>query len=484
MSIQTRIREQWFSNVKNDVLSGMTVGFALIPEAIAFSMIAGVDPMVGLYAAFILAIVISFTGGRMGMISGATGSTALLMVSLVKEYGVQYLFAAAVLTGLLQILFGVMKLGRFITFVPQSVITGFVNALAILLFVAQLPHLRGANWMAYVMVAGTLVIIYGLPRFTKVVPSALVAIIVMTILSVVTGAHVQTVGQLGHMTSQLPSFHIPMVPFNLHTLQVILPFSLPIAVVGSMETLMTATIVDERTRTKSDKNRELRGLGIANLVCGFFGAMGGCAMIGQTVINVESGGRKRLSTFVSGAFLLILLVLLSAVVRIVPIAVLVGVMFMVSVNTFEWTSLRDLRKMNISEAITMILTVIIVVATDDLAIGVLVGVTISALVFGWRMANLRATTRIDEHNRKRYIIFGQMFFGTMAHFVNLFDIEHDPAEIIIDFSHSHIWDHSAVTGINKVIDLYVQAGGSVSIVGLNEESQRLIHKSGMKSFQT
>ncbi|WAH44751.1 SulP family inorganic anion transporter [Alicyclobacillus fastidiosus] len=482
--MQTRIREQWFSNVKNDVLSGMTVGFALIPEAIAFSMIAGVDPMVGLYAAFILAIVISFTGGRMGMISGATGSTALLMVSLVKEYGVQYLFAAAVLTGLLQILFGVMKLGRFITFVPQSVITGFVNALAILLFVAQLPHLRGANWMAYVMVAGTLVIIYGLPRFTKVVPSALVAIIVMTILSVVTGAHVQTVGQLGHMTSQLPSFHIPMVPFNLHTLQVILPFSLPIAVVGSMETLMTATIVDERTRTKSDKNRELRGLGIANLVCGFFGAMGGCAMIGQTVINVESGGRKRLSTFVSGAFLLILLVLLSAVVRIVPIAVLVGVMFMVSVNTFEWTSLRDLRKMNISEAITMILTVIIVVATDDLAIGVLVGVTISALVFGWRMANLRATTRIDEHNRKRYIIFGQMFFGTMAHFVNLFDIEHDPAEIIIDFSHSHIWDHSAVTGINKVIDLYVQAGGSVSIVGLNEESQRLIHKSGMKSFQT
>lgn len=461
----------------------MTVGFALIPEAIAFSMIAGVDPMVGLYAAFILAIVISFTGGRMGMISGATGSTALLMVSLVKEHGVEYLFAAAVLTGLLQILFGVIKLGRFITFVPQSVITGFVNALAILLFVAQLPHLRGANWIAYAMVAGTLVIIYGLPRFTKAVPSALVAIIVMTILAVVTGAQVQTVGQLGHMTSQLPSFHIPMVPFNLHTLEVILPFSLPIAVVGSMETLMTATIVDERTRTKSDKNRELRGLGIANLICGFFGAMGGCAMIGQTVINVESGGRKRLSTFVSGAFLLILLVLLSAVVKRVPIAVLVGVMFMVSLNTFEWTSLRDLRKMNISEAITMVLTVIIVVATNDLAIGVLAGVTISALVFGWRMANLRATTSIDEHNRKRYIIFGQMFFGTMTHFVDLFDMEHDPAEIIIDFSHSHIWDHSAVTGINKVIDLYAQAGGSVSIVGLNEESQQLVHKSGMNSLQ-
>lgn len=477
------LRDHWFSNIKNDTLSGMTVAFALIPEAIAFSMIAGVDPMVGLYASFILATVLAFTGGRIGMISGATGSTALLMVGLVKGYGLQYLLAASILTGLIQILIGSLKLGRFITFVPQSVITGFVNALAILIFMAQLPHLHGANWMAYAMVAATLAIVYILPRFTKAVPSALVAIVVMTIFSFATGAHLQTVGNLGHLARSLPNFHLPMVPFNLHTLLVILPYSLPIAIVGSMESLMTATIVDEMTHTKSNKNRELRGLGLANLVCGFFGAMGGCAMIGQTVINVESGGRKRLSTLVSGVFLIILIVVLSPVVKQVPVAALVGVMFMVSINTFEWASLRNLRRMPVSEAVTMVITVGIVVATDDLALGVLAGVGISAIVFGWRIAQLRAHIAVGQQGEKQYVISGQMFFGTMTHFIDLFDLDADPDAIIVDFSHSHVWDHSAVTGIHKVMALYEGRGKSVAIVGLNDESKKIIHRSGSPALR-
>ena len=475
------IKDNWFSNIKNDVLAGMTVSFALIPEAIAFSIAAGVDPMVGLYASFIIPVILSFFGGRPGMISAATASVAMLVGVLVSKYGVEYLFAASILAGIIQIVFGVFKFGRFITFVPQSVMIGFVNALAIMIFIAQLVHFHGASWIMYAMVAGTLAIIYILPRFTKAAPAALIAIIIMTIIEYATGADVKTVGDLGQLPSSLPSFHLPSVPHTLHMLAVIFPYSLSMAVVGSLETLMTATVVDEFTETHSNKNKEVRGLGLANIVTGFFGGMAGCAMIGQSIINVQSGGRKRLSTFIAGAFLMILIVLLSPLVKNVPMGALVGVMFMVSINTFDWKSLINIRKMPIAEALTMILTVIIVVVTDNLAIGVCVGVVISTLIFGWRIASIKITDGKNEAGIKTYTVSGQMFFGTMSHFVDTFDVNNDPNTIIIDFKHSHIWDHSAVTGIAKVIDKYKSQNKEVKIIGLNTESQHLIKKIGLGS---
>lgn len=471
------LKAQWLSNVKKDSLSGIAVAFALIPEAIAFSMIAGVNPMVGLYGAFLISVVVAVFGGRIGMISGATGSTALLMVTLVKNHGDEYLFAAGVLTGVIQLLISVLKLSRFITFVPHSVVTGFVNALAILIFLAQFPHIEGQGMTAYIVAGVTVVIVFGLPYLTKAVPSAIIAIIVMTAMSAMFKLHLQTVGDIGHLQSHLPFFHIPSVPFNLHTLRVILPYSLPIALVGSLETLMTATVVDDMTSTKSDKNREIRGQGIANMVTGFFGAMAGCAMIGQTVFNIGYGGRKRLSTFVAGAFLIFLIVVLRPLVSQIPIAALVGVMFMVSFHTFEWKSLLFLRRVPKSESLVMVLTVVSVVATDDLAIGVFVGVALSAILIGWKMARIHSETMMDD-GAKVYTIKGQMFFGTMTHFIELFDILHDPDEVVIDFAHTHVWDHASVTGIQKVVGKYEQLGKSVRLVGLNDESAELIRKSG------
>ena len=330
--IYSKWKDSWFFNIRKDILSGITVALALIPEAIAFSILAGVDPMVGLYASFIIAIVISFTGGRMGMISAATGAMASLMGPLVAKYGIEYLFAASILTGVIQYVMGVLKFGKFITFIPNSVIVGFVNALAIIIFMAQLTNFNGASWQMYAMVAGTLAIIYLLPLITKAIPSALVAIIVMTILSMNLHLDLRTVGDMGEITQTLPFFHIPDLTLSLQAIGYIFPISLALAVVGMTESLMTATIVDEMTETKSDKNKEVRGQGIANIVSGFFGGMAGCAMIGQTVINVKSGGRSRLSTFVSGVFLLFLIMVLGNVVKQIPMAALVGVMFMVSVG--------------------------------------------------------------------------------------------------------------------------------------------------------
>lgn len=469
-------KDAWFFNVRRDVLSGMTVALALIPEAIAFSILAGVDPMVGLYASFIIALVISFTGGRMGMISAATGAMASLMGPLVASYGIEYLFAASILTGILQYLMGVFKFGKFITFIPHSVVIGFVNALAIIIFMAQLPNFEGANWQMYALVAGTLVIIYGLPRITKAVPSALVAIIVMTILSINLHLDVRTVGDMGEITQTLPFFHIPDFAISLQAIGVILPISLALAVVGITESLMTATIVDEMTESKSDKNKEVRGQGIANVVSGLFGGMAGCAMIGQTVINVKSGGRSRLSTFVSGVFLLFLIMVLGNVVKQIPMGALVGVMFMVSIGTFDWNSLRTLAKIPRSDALVMVITVAIVVATSNLAIGVLSGVIMSALIFGWRSAKIKANTSVDKNGAKVYRISGQLFFGTMSYFIDLFDYRNDPEKVTIDFSSSHVWDHSAVTAIAKTIAKYEQLNKQVTCIGLNEESKHLVEQ--------
>ncbi|WP_274653092.1 SulP family inorganic anion transporter [Paenibacillus humicola] len=474
-----KLKNAWLFNVRRDVLSGMTVAFALIPEAIAFSILAGVDPMVGLYASFCIAVTISLVGGRMGMISAATGAMSSLMGPIIAKHGIEYLFAVSILTGAVQYVLGLLKFGRFITFIPHSVITGFVNALAIIIFMAQLPNFHGANWQMYLMVAGTLAIIYLFPILTKAVPSALVAIIIMTIVSVTLHLDLRTVGDMGEITQTPPFFHLPQIEWSFGTLISLLPYSLALAVVGLTESLMTATLVDELTETKSDKNREVKGQGLANIVSGFFGGMAGCAMIGQTMINVKSGGRSRLSTFVAGVFLLFLILVLGDVVRQIPMAALVGVMFMVSIGTFDWSSLRTLAKIPRSDAVIMVITVAIVVATSDLAIGVITGVVLSALNFGWRSAQIKAHAEDGPHGGKTYRISGQLFFGTMSHFVNLFDYRNDPQHVTIDFSASHVWDHSAVTAIAKAIGKYEQYGKKAVIAGLNEESRRLIEQVGL-----
>lgn len=476
-----QLKSSWFGNVRSDVLSGMTVALALIPEAIAFSIIAGVDPMVGLYASVCIAIVISFAGGRPGMISAATGAMALLMATLVRDHGIEYLFAATVLAGILQYVMGMLKFGRFITFVPQSVMTGFVNALAILIFAAQLPHFAGEGWVMYALVALTLLIIYILPRFTRAIPSALAAIVIVSVLAISMGLEVKTVGDMGRITSALPVFHVPQIELSLETLWIIFPYSLSLAIVGILESLLTATIVDEMTDTRSDKNREVKGQGIANVVTGFFGGMAGCAMIGQSVINVKSGGRTRLSTFVAGAFLLFLILVLGDIVSRIPMAALVGVMFMVSIGTFDWKSLTGIAKVPRGDALVMVVTVAIVVATHDLSKGVFAGVLLSAVLFAWKMARIRMTSSIQANGAKTYVVSGQMFFGTMSHFIEQFDYAGDPDAIFIDFSQSHVWDHSAVTAIAKVVAKYRQLGKTASITGLNEESRLIVEKVGLAS---
>ncbi|SFS61049.1 SulP family inorganic anion transporter [Marininema halotolerans] len=468
---------QWTSNIRGDILAGMTVAFALIPEAIAFSIIAGVDPMVGLYASFCIAVIIAFVGGRPGMISAATGAMALLMITLVKTHGIEYLFAATILTGIIQFLLGLLKVGRFITFIPHSVMVGFVNSLAILIFMAQLPHFVGESWMMVAMVIGTLAIIYLLPRVTTAVPSPLVAIICMSIIAFAFHLDLRTVGDMGEIKQALPIFHLPSFPLSMESFWVILPYSFALALVGILESLLTARIVDEMTDTQSDKNREIKGQGIANMITGFFGGMAGCAMIGQSVINTKSGGRGRLSALVAGSFLLFLILVLGDVVKQIPMAALVGVMIMVSIGTFDWQSIKDLRKIPLSDSLIMLTTMAIVVATHDLAKGVAAGVILSALIFGWRIAKLNVSIS-QEGNTKVYHVSGQMFFGTMNHFVDIFDYQEDPDDIIIDFSHAHIWDHSAVTAISKVHTKYEQLGKALIVRGMNEESQLLVNQIG------
>ncbi|MCM3004997.1 SulP family inorganic anion transporter [Priestia koreensis] len=469
------IKQQWFSNVRADVLSGLTVAFALIPESIGFSIIAGVSPMIGLYASICIAIAIAFTGGRPAMISAATGATAVLMVSLVRDHGLEYLFAATILTGVIQIVFGALKIGRLLSFLPQTVLTGFVNALAIIIFTAQLPQFHGANWLMYAMIGATLLVIYLFPLVTKAVPSPLVAIIVMTIVAFFFKLDVKTVGDMGGITQVPPMFHLPQIPITFETLQIIFPTALGIAIVGLTESLVTATIVDEFTGTSSNKNREARGQGFANIASGLFGGMAGCGMIGQSVINVQSGGRNRLSTFVAGAGLLVLIMAFGDVVKQIPMAALVGVMITVAIGTFDWSSVRHFHRYPLSEAIIMVVTVGIVVYTHNLAIGVVVGVAMSAVVFGWKMARLKATSSI-EGSTKTYVISGPLFFGTASQFVSLFHYEEDPAHIVIDFTHSRIWDHSSVTMMAKVVEKY--GDRQVEFKGMDSESKVLLKRVG------
>ncbi|OCA85812.1 sodium-independent anion transporter [Bacillus sp. FJAT-27225] len=464
-------------SIKGDVLAGIVVALALIPEAIAFSLIAGVDPMVGLYASFCIAVTIAFVGGRPGMISAATGATALLMTTLVRDHGLQYLLAATVLTGVIQIVMGALKLGRLMKFVPRSVMTGFVNALAIMIFASQLPHFVGESWQMYAMVAGALAIIYILPRFTKAVPSPLVAIVAMTAIAIFTNSDVRTVGDMGELTSTLPVFLIPDIPFNLETLQIIFPYSLSIAIVGLVESLLTASIVDDMTDTESDKNKEARGQGIANIVSGFFGGMAGCAMIGQSVINVKSGGRGRLSTLVAGVFLLMLIILFKDFLVQIPMAALVGVMIMVSVGTFDWSLFKTVKKVPITDTIVMLATVITVMQTHDLSKGVLVGIILSSIFFAAKISKVKVTSISAQGSHKKvYHVTGQLFFASVTDFVNSFDFKEDVHEIDLDLSNAHLWDDSAVGAIDKVVIKYRQNGVRVNLKGLNKESHQLVEQ--------
>ena len=472
------IKKNWFGNTRNDLLAGMVVALALIPEAIAFSIIAGVDPKVGLYASFCIAIVISFTGGRSGMISAATGAMALVMVSLVKEHGLDYLFAATILTGILQILAGVFKLGTLMRFVSRSVVTGFVNALAILIFMAQLPEFDNAGIQMYGMVALGLGVIYILPRFTKVIPSPLVCIVALTAISLYFGMDLRTVGDMGDLPSTLPIFLLPNLPLTFETLMIIFPYALTLAAVGLLESLMTATIVDDLTDTSSNKNRECSGQGIANIIAGFFGGMAGCAMIGQSVINIKSGGRGRLSTLFAGGFLLFLLLVLGDWVARIPMAALVAVMIMVSIGTFNWLSIKNIKTHPKSSSLVMFTTVAIVVATHNLALGVFIGVLMSALCFARKVSQLLEVETTLSRNKKHrtYKIYGQIFFASSDTFSTFFDFKEVIEKITIDVSQAHFWDLSAIGALDKVVLKFRREGTTVNLAGMNKASETLVDR--------
>ena len=475
------LHNEWFSNIRNDLLAGMVVALALIPEAIAFSIIAGVDPKVGLYASFSIAVVIAFVGGRPGMISAATGAMALVMVTLVKDHGLQYLLAATVLTGMLQIIAGWVRLGVLMRFVSRSVVTGFVNALAILIFMAQLPELTNVTWHVYAMTAAGLGIIYLFPYITRAVPSPLVTIVVLTGVALVLQLDIRTVGDMGELPDSLPIFLIPDIPLNFETLRIILPYSLTLMVVGLLESLMTATIVDDLTDTKSDKNRECVGQGVANIATGFIGGMAGCAMIGQSVINVKSGGRGRLSTLCAGLFLLILVVFLGDWVRQIPMAALVAVMIMVSIGTFNWSSIRNLRDHPRSSSAVMLATVVVTVATHDLAKGVLTGVLLSGFFFAHKVGQiLRVGSQAEDEGRQRtYQITGQVFFATADRFVDAFDFKEVIERVRIDVGRAHFWDITAVSALDKVVLKFRREGCEVEVIGLNEASATMVDKFGV-----
>ena len=471
-----KIRTEWFSNVRGDLLAGLVVALALIPEAIAFSIIAGVDPKVGLYASFSIATLIAFVGGRPGMISAATGAMALVMVTLVKEHGLDYLLAATILAGILQMLAGFLRLGQLMQFVSRSVITGFVNALAILIFMAQLPELTNVSWPVYAMTAAGLLIIYGLPYFTKAVPSPLVAIIVLSIAYRVFELDIRTVGDMGALPDSLPSFLIPQVPFTWETLQIILPYSATLCVVGLLESLMTATIVDDMTDTGSNKDKECVGQGIANIATGFMGGMAGCAMIGQSVINVKSGGRGRLSTLTAGVVLLILVVFLDEWVRQIPMAALVAVMITVSISTFNWGSVKDLVVHPKTSSVVMLATVVVTVATHDLAKGVLTGVLFSGVFFAHKVRRILhvVSTLSQDGQTRSYLVSGQVFFASSENFTSQFDYQEKVPYICIDVSQTRFWDLTSVDALDRVVLKLRRGDSQVDVHGLDASTSPLV----------
>ena len=472
-------KDEWFSNIRTDVLAGLVVGLALIPESIAFSAIAGVDPQVGLYASFCIAVSIAFFGGRPAMISAATGAMALLMITLVKEHGLQYLLAATILTGVIQIVAGYFKVAKLMRFVSQSVVYGFLNALAILIFVAQLPELNRMDSMGYVFVALGLAVIYlfpYIPKIGKAIPSPLICIIVLTTLALFLGADMRMVSDLGHFPDTLPIFLLPDIPLNFETLQIVFPYSITLATVGLLESMMTTTVVNEVTGTEGDRHQECRGQGMANIVSGFMGGMAGCAMIGQSVINVQSGARTRLSTLVAGVFLLCLVVFFKDWLSYIPMAALVAIMIMVAFTTFQWDSVKNIAKHPLQSNMVMLSVVMIVLATHNLALGVFVGVLLSALFF---INKLESTVHVQSelHNHtRRYLVSGQIFFSSSEKFFQFFDFNEHIQKVEIELSNAHIWDMTSVQMLNAVVEKFEAQGVVVEVLGLNEASSTLIDR--------
>ena len=470
------LKKEWFGNIRGDLLAGAVVALALIPEAIAFSIIAGVDPKVGLYASISIAILISFIGGRVGMISAATGAMALIMVNLVKDYGLEYLLAATILAGLIQLVAGLLKIGSIIDFVSRSVVTGFTNSLAILIFLAQIPELHSGNIEMYVLVLLGLFIIYTLPYLTNIFPSPLACIIILTSIVFFFDIDVRTVSDMGDLPSTLPLFIFPDIPFSLNTLFIILPYSLALAAVGILETLLTATVLDEMTDTNSDKNKECRGQGIANVITGFFGGMAGCAMIGQSVANIKSGGVGRLSTLSAGIILMLFLVILSELLKAIPMAALVAVMIMVSISTFNWESIINLKKHPKHSSFVMISTVAVVLYSHNLALGVLTGVLLSSLYFAKKIAMYQKVSLLKENNSFNYIIKGQVFFASANKFIRSFIFDKNIKKVNIDVSDAHFWDLSAVTALDRIVEKYKKTGVVVNVTGLNLASKTIVNK--------
>ncbi|SEM15943.1 sulfate permease, SulP family [Mesobacillus persicus] len=468
-------KNEWFGNIKGDILSGIVVALALIPEAIAFSIIAGVDPMVGLYASFTIAVTIAFVGGRPGMISAATGAMALLFIDLVADHGLEYLLAATIVTGVIQILFGVFKLARYMKFIPRSVMIGFVNALAIMIFTSQLPHFEGEGCIVYALVGLTLAIIYLFPYLTKAVPSTLVAIVLVTALSIFMNYGIRTVGDMGAISQTLPVFLLPQIPLSFETLAIIFPYSIALAIVGLLESLLTASIVDDMTDSDSNKNVESRGQGIANIITGFFGGMAGCAMIGQSVINVKSGGRGRLSALVAGVFLMFLIVVLGNIVIQIPMAALAGVMIMVSISTFDWNSIRTLHLIPRTDALVMVVTVLTVVFTHNLAIGVFTGILLSAVFFVSKISNIKVDSKLEGSHRT-YFVKGELFFASVTDLLAKFDFKEKVKSVDIELSRTHIWDDSAVAAVDKIVSKFEENNIIVTVKGLNEDSTELVNK--------
>ena len=484
MTLIANARQQWLANPRKDLLAGTVVALALIPEAIAFSIIAGVDPAVGLYASFVIAVTIAFVGGRPAMISAATGAMALLMVTLVRDHGLEYLFAASILTGIFQVAIGLLRLGRYIKFVSKSVMTGFVNSLAILIFMAQLPELIGANWQTFAMVAAGLAIIYGVPRITKAVPSPLIAIVVLSAFAVWQGLDVRTVGDMGAMPSTLPMFHLPQVPLTWETFAIIAPVAATLAFVGLLESLLTANLIDDITDTPSDKDRETRGQGIANILSPLFGGMAGCAMIGQSIINVTSGARGRLSTLWAGLFLLFLILVLQDWVARIPMAALVAVMIMVSIGTFDWGSMLKLRETPMQSSIVMLATTGTVVLTHDLSKGVMLGVILSAIFFMRKVGKTVVVTEVDSpEGELRYAVSGQLFFASADVFAAAFEHHGHPTRVEIDMTEAHLWDLTGAAAVDKVVFRYRRQGAEVVLTGMNLASRTLVTRVGKHEKQ-
>ncbi len=476
---------------QNELLSGLTVALALVPEAVAFAFVAGVDPLVGLYAAFMVGLLAATFGGRPGMISGATGAMAVVMVSLVAQHGVEYLFAAVVLTGLIQISAGLLRLGKYIRIVPYPVMLGFVNGLAIVIFLAQLPHFQVNHpdgswqwisgtplWIFLGLVVLTVSIIHFLPKLTNIVPSSLAAIIVVSLLVIYFNIDTNTVGDLASIEGGFPSFHLPDIPFSWETLMIILPYSIILAAVGLIESLLTLSLIDDITNTRGRGNRECLGQGLANSVTGLFGGMGGCAMIGQSMININSGGRRRLSGISAAIFLLCFILFASDLIEAIPMAALVGVMFIVVFGTFEWSSLRIMGKIPRADAFVLVLVSGVTVLTD-LAVAVVVGVIVSALAFAWEHAkHINVKSYEDEKGSRVYELNGPLFFGSVKNFLDLFNPENDPEDVIIEFQNSRVADHSAIEAIDNLAEKYIKAGKRLHLRHLSEECRKLLKNAG------